>query len=251
MSAGSSGAEAVPLHKATPEQLENEFFPPRPDPERAPEQFKLWQEILRRNIKRLPPKHPPELGKTKSLSRVGVESGFEVYQGKIKDESKFHHAAILFRGPNEQPMSYYNFNKDFVEPGDLITAYVCCKPDRKIGKATLFNEAKNIHGGGVVKAPEPGVVVEGQNGEWIISGKNPDEKKYTMPHYGATAFFNEFVTRKEKREQSMSEAMLGDGVITALQTLGEKFRKEKTPSMLLPIKQTNKAFCFSTRRIGK
>lgn len=44
MSAGSSGVEAVPLHKATPEQLEKEFFPPRPDPELAPEQFKLCQE---------------------------------------------------------------------------------------------------------------------------------------------------------------------------------------------------------------
>ncbi|KAK9438217.1 hypothetical protein VB005_09225 [Metarhizium brunneum] len=55
MSAGSSGVEAVPLHKATPEQLKKEFFPPRPDPGLAPEQFRLWQDILRRNPK--PPRN--------------------------------------------------------------------------------------------------------------------------------------------------------------------------------------------------
>ncbi|KID68981.1 uncharacterized protein G6M90_00g054560 [Metarhizium brunneum] len=77
--------------------------------------------------------------------------------------------------------------------------------------AALFNEAKNIYDDGEVKAPEPGVVVEGQSGEWIISGKNPDTPQhYRMPHYGATAFFNGFVTRNDKREQSMSEAMLAD-----------------------------------------
>ncbi|KID95871.1 Concanavalin A-like lectin/glucanase, partial [Metarhizium majus ARSEF 297] len=284
MSAGSSGVEAVPLHKATPEQLEKEFFPPRPDPELAPEQFKLWQDILRRNPKRLRPEHRPELGKglpetknwsgailsardqnTQSLMnaytkpspfnlirgslvipnpqplikdsigdrsyvdgkyrlysyigldgwqnevslKVGVESGIDVLDGNIKE--KYHHAAILFRGPKEQPMSYYWFNKNFVEPGDLITAYVWTTPDGKVGKATLINEAKNIYDGGELKPPEPGVVVKGQSGEWVISGKNPDAPpNYRMPHYGATAFFNGFVTRKDKREQSMSEAMLAD-----------------------------------------
>ncbi|KID83111.1 hypothetical protein MGU_09646 [Metarhizium guizhouense ARSEF 977] len=143
--------------------------------------------------------------------KVGVESGINVCQGKITN--KFHHAKILFRGPNEQPMSYYNFNKDFIEPGDLITAYVWCTPDGKVGKATLFNEAKNIYDGGEVKAPEPGVVVKGQSGEWIVAAKNPGTPPpydYLFPHYGATTFFNGFVTRNDEIEQSMSEAMLAD-----------------------------------------
>ncbi|KHO10782.1 Alcohol dehydrogenase superfamily, zinc-type [Metarhizium robertsii ARSEF 23] len=45
-------------------------------------------------------------------------------------------------------MSYYKFNEDFVESGDLITAYVWCMRDGTIGKATLFNEAKNIYDSG-------------------------------------------------------------------------------------------------------
>ncbi|KID65148.1 hypothetical protein MAN_06159, partial [Metarhizium hybridum] len=63
-------------------------------------------------------------------------------------------------------MSYYKFNEDFVEPGDLITAYVWCAPDETIGKATLFNEAKNIYDSGEVTAPEPGIL---PNGEYRIA----------------------------------------------------------------------------------
>ncbi|KJK79262.1 hypothetical protein H634G_05502 [Metarhizium anisopliae BRIP 53293] len=63
-------------------------------------------------------------------------------------------------------MSHYKFNENFVEPGDLITAYVWCVPDGTIGKATLFNEAKNIYDSGEVTAPEPGIL---PNGEYRIA----------------------------------------------------------------------------------